>query len=281
MLSRADPAGERPRICILANSHAAMLKHARDAAPDLRWSPTFFAAPSGLMRSLRLTPDRKRLVTANMRTRDIMTMVSGGLHEVALGDFDAIVLMGLTAKSMDAMRLFTDYQPLGRRVSPDATLISEDAFEATIRSIYSQSIAQYMLKQLQAIDHPILFVPSPVPAETLALREGFGWISQPGGREAVAWINAMCFGIWQEAAIEAGARIALQPAQTLGALNLTKRGYSEGSMMLQRDQQQVDDDKHMNARYGRLVLEQIGDVFAPQLTAQRISPRPRPRAKTG
>lgn len=249
------------KVCILANSHVAMLKKAHDRQPPEGWEPVFFAAPATRMKALKAIRNGRILATTDSVVQDYIHRTSGGRDEVVMADYDAFVVLGLTAKTQTAMRLFCSFQPAAHRVSADARLISEGAFRETVRDKFAATNAARFLRMTKKAGKPVLFLPSPLPSEVLLHNPAYAWVTEPGGAAAVAWINETCRALWQDMADAAGATLILQPAFTIGANHLTRAIYSDGAEQMSGQSYAVENADHMNEAFGQLMFGEIGKAL--------------------
>lgn len=252
------------RVCIFSNSHVAMLKHADDAKPRKRWTPTFFAAPHSLMKYVKLDRGGKSLSTSNAQVKAYLARTSGGLEVIELRSYDAFVVFGLTAKTQIAMDLFNTFQPYKLRVSADARLISEKAFETAVRDAFAKTNAATFLRYLKATKKPLIFAPSPFPNEQAIGHRLFPWTSESGADRAIAYINELCVSLWREMADDAGATLLLQPPETIGKSGLTLVRYGQGTKRMNGRPFQENDPNHMNKAFGRLMLDEIENILLPR-----------------
>lgn len=250
------------KVCVLANSHVAMLKQASDKTSPTGWVPTYFAAQHTMMGKLRASVDGRGLATKSLRLRKHLKMTSGGLSRVNFDDFDAFACVGLTIKVQTAYLLFEQYQPLRYRLSDDVPLISEDAFRAAVKARYTTTSGAKLLALLAKVGKTVLFIPSPIPNQTFIDMPENAWAKTQKGQAALAWMNDLCREIWQEMATEYGATLILQPPKTIGDNHLTRADYNKGARGIRGQDYEQRDATHMNADFGQIVLDQITDALA-------------------
>jgi len=250
------------RVAIIGNSHVAMLKHASDADPPAGWTPVYFAAPHRMMAGLAPGPDGAVLRPGDARLARHLAATSGGLREIDLAAHDAFVCVGLTVKVQTAQDLFADYQPERVRVSAAAQPISEAAFAAAVADRYATTPAPRLLRALARTGKPVCFVPSPFPNESLLDDPSRAWCATAPGMAALNWMNGLCRGIWGQARLSCGARVLDQPPATVGPSGLTLRRFHDGARGMAGQDYAGRDANHMNALFGRIVLDQIGAALA-------------------
>lgn len=248
------------KVAVFANSHVAMLKHATDEKAPHGWTPTYFAAPARRMEGLHQVGNSSRLKPKDEYLRKYISMTSGGLDDVDLKDYDTFVLMGLTAKLQTAIRIFQKFQPFAYRVSDDARLISEAAFLQALQDAFSITNAARYLNMLSKTGKPLLFVPAPLPSESIAKTEGHEWITTEEGRKALSWLKEMSVQVWFEQAQKHKAKLILQPEDTVGASGLTLDNYADAAPKMQGgDIFEQDNNSHMNKVFGKKMLELISE----------------------
>lgn len=257
-------------VAILSNSHVAMLKMATDGM-GLSWKPTYFAAPAARMGGLQYDPGSHSLSARRGILLESIKKTSGGLERINLTHFDALILAGLTLKTQTALELFRHFQPLGLRVDDSVRLISEMAFRTALREMYDTTSAAKLLKLCAHSGKPIYLVPSPLPSELLLVRKAYRWGATQAGIRALSWINGLCSNIWADMAADAGAKLVTQPAHTIGKFQLTKAIYSRGAQTMQAEDYAEADTDHMNAEFGRLILEQIDKAFSAHVSRSRAA----------
>lgn len=255
------------KVCILANSHAKMLKLATDAAPPKGWTPTYFAAPAAGMGQLAVAGKSLKPLTASLKSKLIYS--SGGQKRIRFDDYDAFVVAGLGLRMPLAYNLFNKHQPFGVRIDDERTLVSEAAFRASLRQMYSQSIAYRFASALRRTRKPVIIVPAPIPNERLLLEDEYKWIDSPRGAAAIQWLNALCMEEWR--GLMGGRRTVFveQPAETLGPLGLTWETYAERARF---NNGRKEDSIHANLAYGLLVLGRLNAELAS------LAPRAVPQA---
>lgn len=243
------------KVAVFANSHVAMLKHATDEKTPEGWMPTYFAAPAKRMEGLRPVGNSSRLKPKDEYLRKYISMTSGGLDELDLKDYDAFVLVGLTAKLQTAIRIFQKFQPLAHRVSDDVRLISEAAFMQALHDAFSITNAAQYLKMLSKTGRPLVFVPAPLPSESLMWTEGHEWIATAEGKEALSWLKELSVQVWFEQAQKYDANLVLQPVDTIGVSGLTLDSFAEAAPKMQDGENFTEDNtSHMNAEFGGKIV---------------------------
>lgn len=250
------------RVCVLANSHVYMLKMAADDHPPV-WTPTFFGAPAGGLRWLKRLPKRQGLYTRKARIRRWIVRTSGGLDRIDYQDYDAFVVVGLNLRTHDALAWFGKYQTAEHHIDPAARLISEAAFRDMIRAHLEASAAWRVMRLLaNAGDKPVLVIPAPFPHPAIGKRRAHSWVARPDASAAVGWINQTVHDEYRKAVTAMGYRFAVQPPETVGSDNLTAEEFSRDAANLSGRTYQERDVSHMNAEFGRIMLDLIGRELA-------------------
>ncbi|MDR6757854.1 hypothetical protein J2Y48_003151 [Mycoplana sp. BE70] len=250
-------------VCIFANSHVNMLKLAADKAPPDGWRPTFIGAPAAGLRGLRAKGNGQKIVPRGQRLREWFEKTSGGLTEVNLDRFDAIVVYGLGLRSHDALTILAEFQPMDLRFCAGSRLISEPAFGALIDAINDQRAAAHVLNLIKGCGKLIILAPAPLPNENLLLRADYQWIKSKKGQAAARWATGLCRDKWRERASAAGATLLLQPEDTITDGCLTLGEYAVGATRLSGRDYNAD-PTHLNATFGKRVLDDVGGIVLGQ-----------------
>lgn len=188
---------------------------------------------------------------------------------VLFDDYDAFIVAGLGLRTPPAYNLFAQYQPYSIRVDRNATLVSEAAFRATLRDIYSQSIAYRFITALRRTRKPVFIVPAPVPNERLLLQKDYRWIKKRGGPEAIQWLNAACLEEWQAMLARHHTRFVTQPLETIGPSGLTLEVFADRPRL---NDGRKEDAMHAGVDYGLLILNKLNEaVIAVRLNLKPIS----------
>jgi hypothetical protein len=236
-----------------------MLKMAADEKAPSGWQPTFVGAPAGALLGLRTKGKDRKIVPRGAKLTDWFERTSGGLSEIDLRNFDAVVVYGLALKTQDALATLGQFQPLIFRFGSESRLISETAFSALIDAHYKSSTAVHVLGLIKDCGKPIILAPSPLPNENLLLRSDYQWAKTKEGKGAAKWATDLCREKWRALAREFGATLLLQPNDTIVDDYLTIGEYAVGATRLTGVA--YNDPTHLNSTFGHIALENIGDVL--------------------
>lgn len=251
------------KLCVIGNSHVAMLVQAtREAAPE-GLDLTFFArqgrGPEGVrLKGTEMFALHKALQQSLARM--------GMPDRVDLATFDGFVLVAMTASVFSMSGMVSSHAVHGWGNNEDERpLMSRAALEASLRTSIVDNIAHRMLRKIRRVsDKPVLLVPQPFPAEAAiapgtrfpALRE----IHDRGiGPQAVAALRNAHVDVFGDMA---GVHLLTQPDDTVVQGFLTAEPFTRGAGRLNPEGRQPEDDLlHANAAYGRHVLDQIAGAF--------------------
>ena len=220
------------RIAVLGNSHAACLKAALDADPALGAGRdiTFYAAIAELMAGFRATGPVLAAQDDKLKTQ---LARSAGSDRLDPAGFDGFLLVGMSFK----------LHPL-----PDARLsraVTAHAVRDRITAGYGWRLA-CELRALTAA--PIHVAHMPLPALD---RDRFEAETPcPAGYDALA-------GLWAGVLADRDLTLLRQPADTRFGDLMTRRSFARGSVRMADGAAHGDDERfHMNAQYGRRLLEE-------------------------
>lgn len=223
-------------VCVLGNSHVAMLREAGTPAV----APTYFAAPRRTVASLE--PREGVLVSPDARVRGRFRRTSGGAEAIVPERFDAFVVVGLTGP-VRVLHECSAHRTLGDAVDRRAPLISEACFRDVIRGHVAAGAAGAVLAALRAAtSRPVVLVPAPLPTPGVDRQlPAFGapWAREPGFvRHGTAVLADVLRAL--------PAAVALQPEDTI-----------EDEIFTAREHGWDGDTIHMNGAFGRLMWERI------------------------
>lgn len=256
MNKRSEPVSTLPaaRIAILSNSHAAALELAWQAmgrnSPLIR-SLTIFARPNGQkgLHGFELVGR-----TFHARNEDLAKQLrmTAGTSSMAVDDYDAFVVhaMGIDPGFLiDAVRNLEGRHYSARLLSTNDADVRLAAMKAS-RSTLFHSLPRAIRS---VTDAPVLVTHQPWIAETA-----------PGCHLSAAHAprvqQAILAGL-EDLCLEMNCTFVPQPACTIAPNGLSRAGFAR------------DDHRHMNAEYGRIML----DEFARLISAARQA-RGRPAA---
>ncbi len=259
------------RICIVGNSHTAMLINAL-REDDLGLDVTMFAVPgSGPVKAVQ---EGSRLIARDDYTQSKLSRL-GMPHEVDLAAFDGVVFVGSTVSAFGAMAMLAGFRVWGwpgttRALEEGAVpfapalrqqLLSRQALAAGLMAQIEEGLTFRLLAGLRAAsDVPALILPQPFPAARLLKMTGkppiFRRVVEDGEgalvAEALHDAHERVFGRF------ARTTVLRQPARSAREGMLTRRAYSLGATRLNTDLAQPRDDiLHANAALGALYLRRI------------------------
>lgn len=234
------------KICILSNSHGAAIKAAVDAMSNeaLGAEVVIFAAPKHGMG--RLVPDASGQVLAcdNEGVSNMLRMTSGGLDRIEIGAYDGFILHGL----------YLIPPRLDRRHSGALA-------QAAVRDMLALSTAPGLARALVAATKaPVLISPEPL----LADQEGLDIPARPSNAPSDPLPYDTIMDMVEAEFGVPGVHWLRQPGHTMGERLSTLRQYSTESTRLAEENiaHKDGDVRHMNADYGRLVLEAAAARFS-------------------
>lgn len=234
---------EPMRICVIGNSHAAMIKGGWDriAAEYPGVSLTFFASPGGAMSQLAARDGR--LVARRPELRQDFVITSGGMQDIDPAQFDVFVTCGMKLSLRD----------------PDPRLSS--ALRTHLLASQMQSLNLTCARLVRGVtDKPVLLLPIPLRAAEGPEPEGE---AETARKAYAAKISALSNMVATDRLIVVG-----QPASTIGAGGVTEARWSRGSVKLDHANRKGGDfygdhDRaHMNADFGALWLRELLPVAA-------------------
>jgi hypothetical protein len=254
------------KICIIGNSHVAALKAALPST-QLTGSDVvdFYALIGGEQPQLSLEGGRLRPVSPREILTTVAEAVENGL-DITLYDGLVISACGWFAARNEFITADPHSHPLGcfscvdwiggdlDRTPPGTEFLSTAVFDATVES-YIRSHASIKLALLlsEHFKGSVLMQPSPAP--NCALRADPTWFVNAwyGPRGPRAWF---AFFKAQRLALEA---VVKELGQRFSLLDYPLPGPSLDGFM--DEEWCVSDPWHGNVKYGRLVLDQIGQRF--------------------
>lgn len=271
------------RLCFLGNSHIAALREAwaddRDRWPGLE--ADFVGAHKDLL--LRTRAEGSRLVPDDPATATAFRTL-GGVKEVDLASYDAVVITGCLVSVATAANTYRDCRWAGLPSlsrEPDLAamphgFVSRPAARAMVEATIDDRLGPMFARHIRGMtDAPILMTSQPrvsaaIKAKRRAVTRAHHSALENGDaaglsdlfEEAAARVMAAC-----------GARFVPQPAQTIEDDILTALPYMEGAKRLTAKgdaPQPKEDIMHANAAYGGLVIDQVTQMVARQQPAPRV-----------
>ncbi len=229
------------KICVIGNSHVAVLKHAYDNLPKTAATPelTFFADRGAGVNKLEVTG---RKLAPPARDRSLLSairMTSGGHANIDPDLYDRFLLIGMAA----------DVRQLAEMVLQP---ISEAARNCAIGDYWSSRAVARMVAKLKAItDKPVIYGVTPLVAAARKNNDG------PAAYEKMIALSKQLFFD------DMGVALVAQPVETIVNGYNTALDYARGSIRLQVkknqgfQQHKVDELHHMNPAYGALWLKRF------------------------
>lgn len=251
------------RLCVIGNSHLAAYKLGWDelaaagGMPDVR--PVFFGAPRDGMRRVRLEdgvihPARKDIAEHFQR-------MSGGLTEIRLADYDAVLLVGLGASIKRTMRFYRGHGWFGLTDNPAKTLVPGQF----VRDFLTQSYATTRLIEMAALvrsavaELPIIAVAEPNWAASAKAggdgKPDYGWKRAVDAGDGPK-LGAMFEGTLA-AALQPCATFIAQAVETVEDGILSREAYNKEASRLISGEGGGTDAAHMNGAFGRAMWTQV------------------------
>ena len=257
------------RLCVIGNSHLAAVKLGWDqlASGHPGVQPRFFGSPRATLRELHwhgpVLVCRSEQVQRNLR------MTSGGLDQIDLREFDAVLLCGLGFGLRQVAKLNLSHRHTGLAGQATAAhLVSRACFQAALRGQMEQTVAVRLGRLIrEGCSLPLLLAPTPMPGEGLM---------QSQDEDIIRWWQPI-LEAGDEAALLADheqacstlvppfTRILAQPPVTLASPLTSRQIYQQGAARLAggNNEPQPDGDvMHMNAAYGAEVLREALAMLA-------------------
>lgn len=245
------------RVCLIGNSHIGCLKLGWDDIrlryPDVEL--TCFGAVAGTIRELEVSEGC--LVTSNETVLANFRLTSGGETVIRPENYDVFLLSGLRLSVITALKLALEYRPDTIAGFDTDHVVSEELFELTLTQLYRQTAAAKIARTLRSVtDKRIVVIPQPMPSERFAhrLRGEYAAMFRGSAGERIAALARAA----AEAAIGDLAEIVWQPPSLIVHGAFTPHEYSEGSKrFISMTEHREDDFKHMNAKFGAIVLSGV------------------------
>lgn len=250
------------KLCLIGDSHAAMLiaAHRADPAGD---DLTVFAKPGLTPSDIEIKDGVLRAVSEELRTR---LNGMGTSDRLDLRDFDAVVIAGTVPSAFAAVRLQQGHaisgwpsgaRALARALSDGAgaprPLMTRAAYRAALLALTESSLGATLAR---AAPGPALVIPQPFPSDALLQMEGkypvFRRVVRNGDGAALAEdLHSAYSRVFSEVQ---GAACLLQPADTGSHHCLTRADLMRaGPRLAEGGRQETDDILHGNAALGALL----------------------------
>jgi len=239
-------------LCLIGNSHLVAIRNGwRDGDPfTAPFKSTFFPAEDTAFSDLVVDGDR--LVAGSEGLADQMRKLCGAT-EIRVRDYSAFVVVALSVQIGHLHNLYSRHR-LVEHATPDTHIISRPALRAAIRDQFRKSAAARTVQKIRQIapSAPIAFIPEPLLSQNVTEHKVLGpfWRGQHVETLANVYKEAV-----SQMADELDVIGVYQPDETIMAPGFTDKKYSEGVTLWKRNRVRDYDHRHMNAAFGRLMLE--------------------------
>jgi hypothetical protein len=233
------------RVCIISDSHVQAMQEGwslvQNGRPDCE--VTFFAAAQENMKTLEVSAGR--LISNDARCAHRMRRSSNGLEGID-GDYDQYLLAGLEFGFHPAIRLWRTFR-IECESTDERTPVSDACFGCAIEDNLRETILVVTVEKLREItDRPITVLPYPMRCrpETPKIRGN----REPGADRKV---KELAENAARRLSQEYHFKLFLQPEHTFSDPLVTSTIY--------RQERRGNDWAHMNAAYGKEVLNMFLD----------------------
>lgn len=255
------------KIAIIGHSHVAALKRAADlGAPPPGVSLRFFGSSGSVRPQLRL--EGNRIVSGSRPTRQSY-LLTAGIDHIDLDAFDAFAMIGFTFEIRAFLNIFrahTRYEHA--EFAPAMQIASRAALETVMADILAAAPGWDLGRAIrERTAKPVLMVPSPCPSEDILKRRSFRRFARTFDGPYPALVYEEFRTRAQAIADRGGFIYVPHAAELLARPALTKPEYGIGSGDVgwtpdSQGPKRRADEWHMNADYGRLVLDDVLAVAA-------------------
>ncbi len=260
----SDPlGGQRPddhqskfRIAVIGNSHLAAFKA---GWPQIETDYhecvlTFFGATRSLLRKLAVGGGALR--TRDDKLRSYLEWTSGKDHIPF--DYDAYIIVGGELSFPHMAHILAKHRPPHCYDEKSGLqLISDAAFEASMRCIYDASSAVWLVKRLQeATKVPVVVAPCPF-VTTNDLAKNSYWTESRAIDRVFGFYNRLLSELREHVVVDE------QPNSTIVDRMFTEPKFAAGSAKIKpgfEGTRNVDDNHHMNALFGATWIAQILNI---------------------
>lgn len=252
------------KTLILGTSHVGALHSAaQDLPPAIRASFDFLAVPVYAAKDPGYLPDgayglRDTSAVPERLLQDLMRM--NGRLSRTLSDYARIVHVGQDPGHPALLGMMAGYGVQGLRKGGASTR-SRAAFRAFAASIVAAKVPEDMLRDVSG--HKLAIVQLPLRNEAILhdpeAKESRVWPALLAAPEGLRDLMLAARPEMRRVYAERGVELILQPDVTIGDFALTRSEYGRGGVSLRPRAGAKDarDHAHMNADYGRLILNQI------------------------
>lgn len=243
------------RVCFIGDSHLGHIKTVWDerqgSHPD--WQVGF-----RVERTYGTEPLVIHDGDQHTRFEDITLAFS---PDVDVRNWDAFVVFGMHYSAAAIAKVYPKFRSDAHAASPKAYVLSEAAFEEGIMDLLRATKAGRVLATLQALSaKPILYVQQPNPLAWVRQRtepkmRHFGRLSEAGDHRSLSQLH----GAGLDELEERGIAVLRQPAETKEDEFFTqdRYGLADPADTSEDSSFSKGDYFHMNAEYGRLVMDQL------------------------
>ena len=269
------------RLCLVGNSHIGAYKRALNSLEgDLGdVAVTMFGAPGSMFADLRV--ENGSIVTDEEDAAQSLERTGGSRH-IRLADYDAVVVIGASARLGVIASLLRSYRPpflhprldAAERVEADRkikrqlkdfyagslpVLVSDGLFGEILKSAAAQGNANQLLDDLAREGSVSLgHVVTPLPSSLFL---------EARGKHPLSRICQLGMGpffsqrYWEavERSLPASVQLIRPPDDVIVDGLMTERSYSDGSVALSDDDGEhgEEDFLHMNESYGKIMLPRV------------------------
>lgn len=253
------------RVCVIGNSHLIMIQKAWASQTARRTADevVFFGALIRHFSDLSAEPDRGVLAASGALQR-FFERSAGGRSEIDPGEYDRFVLVGMRIGVIEIYRALRSVVPSAYAAGAGETrsLLSDDLFRQWVREFFESSTGFEVLRMLcELTEKPVTLVPQPHVAEKFLSTQN-GRHLPPPDDSLYAYVDEVYRDAISQNATQAGAQVLFQRDETLVNPGLSSSDYLYGAVSFSGKSFGADDVGHMNADFGRLVLEDLGLVAA-------------------
>lgn len=144
------------RLCLIGNSHLSAFRLALDhiSLPDTI-TPTFFGAMRDRLRMVE--PQHNRLVPTEKVVRDSFKRTSGGKGEIAIRQYDAFVLVGLSASMKRCLRFHRRHRWYGLQQGAETGLVRRNLALTVLTEEYSRTRLAELAQTLRLMTNKPIF----------------------------------------------------------------------------------------------------------------------------
>lgn len=280
----------KTRLCLVGNSHIGALRRGwcaiEESHPGVEID--MFGAAGPLFKDIVVADGRLQAGSEAARASFLAT---GGRHEAPLADYDAIVVVGGSVRIANIAILLKSHCPpfmnaalvaqgdgdralrvgLARFYRKEAPIIVSNALLREVMAARAaQGMALALCRQISAATRvPVYHVPTPFPSSDIVTRKPGNVVAQL----VALGVGAACARLALSSlriALGGAADVIEPPAHVLRDGILTDGAYSVGGARLNAKRADHDDEDmfHMNADYGRVMMDEIlGVAQAPRASS--------------